>query len=332
MIESHLSSTPGLATHSSALDAAFPTSGGGTVAVVVGGQVRFSSVITLSADQYTIIVHGRWFDAAGLQHDMARAAYRDVVTRPESPVLRYVAIALGAVLGALLLFGALAGLRTMHRRYVKMVEMQKVRFARHVRHVTQLRNEAAALGFPLCAMGFDHFCSHGRLISYEEAREAGQLRIFDTTEDLKATHGGVDIIFVSHQWKKSPGCYVPDPTNADFGAIVRAVEHLCSQGKTERGRVFIWVECAHRGGSNRRLPPACCSRLCLAGTHRLCCARTSLRARPNRRASWLPRAQLLLHPSAEHHLPTAVDRLLAHLHLLRVLLLRLRPDGDGQGV
>ena len=75
---------PGLATHSAALQSTLSQ-----------GTASFTSAVRLDPGQYTVIIHGRWFDGSGLKHDMARATIRDVAA-PRTAV--YISIALGSFL------------------------------------------------------------------------------------------------------------------------------------------------------------------------------------------------------------------------------------------
>jgi hypothetical protein len=62
-----VASTTGLATHSAALTATLSPE-----------SATMTSQVQLDVGQYTVIIHGRWFDASGLKHDMARATLCDV--------------------------------------------------------------------------------------------------------------------------------------------------------------------------------------------------------------------------------------------------------------
>ena len=60
-----VSNTPGLATHSAALTAQLSPN-----------EATITSEVKLDPGQYTVIIHGRWFDTAGLRHDNERQERR----------------------------------------------------------------------------------------------------------------------------------------------------------------------------------------------------------------------------------------------------------------
>ena len=66
-----IANTPGLSTHSVA-----------QTAVLSDQHVTLNLTLSLSAGDYTVIAHSRWFDTSGLQHDMARATFARVVDPP----------------------------------------------------------------------------------------------------------------------------------------------------------------------------------------------------------------------------------------------------------
>ena len=73
-----VSNQPGLSTHSAALQ--------GTIS---SEDTIFDSSVKLSVEQYTIIVHGRWFDAAGIKHELLQLAEElDRVDRHETAARR----------------------------------------------------------------------------------------------------------------------------------------------------------------------------------------------------------------------------------------------------
>ena len=224
-----VSNTPGLSTHSAALK--------GTISAT--NDVKLESLIKLSAEQYTIIVHGRWFDAAGVKHDMARATFRDV---QDEPLAVYISVSLGGVLLLIVFAIAFVLLRSAIRRFKALVAKEQSAFARRSERAKRVVANAKSLAFPLCAISYSDFKAHGQLVTYETARAKGQLKFFDTAEEVDAATSSYDLTFVSHQWKSPIGFPQPDPTNCDFKAIVDSVEHLIKAGQMREERVLIWVE------------------------------------------------------------------------------------------
>lgn len=57
------------------------------------------------------------------------------------------------------------------------------------------------------------------------------------------------------QWKSAPHVGQPDPTNADFDAIVAAINSLIAAHKTltDPNKILVWIECASRPAPDARL-------------------------------------------------------------------------------
>jgi hypothetical protein len=131
-----VSDTPGLATHTEANEGE----------ELKSGRASFLSTVVLGEGQYTIIVHARWFDTLGVQHDMARAIFRDVFALPIGAIV-------GAVLGtALFVTLVLVGgwlLRKHAKRFNKLVASQQLAFQRRNRHILDLCNTSADLAYPM---------------------------------------------------------------------------------------------------------------------------------------------------------------------------------------
>ena len=229
-----VSNTPGLSTHSAALKATMSSA----------NDVTLESNVKLSAEQYTIIIHGRWFDAAGVKHDMARATFRDV---QNFPLAEIISVSLGGVLLFIALVVGFLFIRTAIRRYRALVAKENAAFNRRVQRVERVVANAQSLAFPLCAISYSDFKSHGQLVTYETARAKGQLKFFDTAQEVDAAHSNYDLTFVSHQWKSPILAPEPDPTKCDFEAIVNAIEHLIKKGLMREERVLIWVDVSVQG-------------------------------------------------------------------------------------
>ena len=229
-----VSNTPGLSTHSVALQ------GNLSASSALSNSLELTSEVKLSPDQYTIIIHGRWFDDAGRKHDMARATYVDVSSRP---LALYIGASLGGVLLVLLLGILGIGVRTAIRRYRSLLAKDRLAFQHRIKRVRNVCASSDNLAYPLCAISYVDFVSHGKLVAHETARSAGHLWVFDTSEEVERMQATRDFVFVSHQWKSTPQMpTTPDPLNSDFEAIVLAMENLIRQGRTTKERAIIWVD------------------------------------------------------------------------------------------
>ena len=185
---------PGLATHTEAL----------STEIGAGGNVTLRSEFSLDPGAYTIIAHARWLDVRGRQHDMARATYRDFV-RPVDWFWWHVAIALGSALS--LLIACLLALlcRNARRRYHSLRQLEERAFKRRMKRVLRECGDSMTLAFPMCLVSYANFRRYGRLVTYETAREAGDLCVCDNGEDV---HGAcaLCIVHVHVHVTWAPGC------------------------------------------------------------------------------------------------------------------------------
>jgi hypothetical protein len=185
------------------------------------------------------------------------------------------------------------------KRFRSLVAKDKRHFERNVKRVHVLCRDSGTLAFPLCAVTYANFVASGKLVPHEVAREANQLKFFDTSEDVQADNG--QIVFISHracqtpcypeaktsanhrcrspcplmlpllplqaEWKTSPANLVsePDPTAADFGAIVAAIDSLIASGRASAERLFVWIDVSTCARTDWPLAPQAC---CAAHTRR----------------------------------------------------------------
>ena len=135
----------------------------------------FESQVKLDAGGYTMIAHGRWFDCRGAKHDMARAVFRDV--QAPVPIAVFISIGLGSFIFIVASVAAVYFVRT-HIRRVRTLERKAVAaFQSQVARVHHACATADQLAFPMCCVTYAHFKSHGKIISYEEARQAHYKRM-----------------------------------------------------------------------------------------------------------------------------------------------------------
>jgi len=225
--------TPGLATHSSALTGALTVSGSQEVAA-------FTTEIQLGPGQYTIIAHCRWYDTAGAQHNMARAIIRDVAEPID--ISFYISIGLGSGLGAIFLILLVQAIRTHVRRVHALEKRSEAAFQDRLQRVRDACDNASTLAFPMCAINYNDFKSHGKLVTYEHARSINQLIVFDkASEVLDARNSKKHIAFISHQWKGVRISY-PDPTGSDYRAIVTGLDSLIASKNLEPSDVLVWID------------------------------------------------------------------------------------------
>ena len=106
----------------------------------------------------------------------------------------------------------------------------------------------------MCCVTYAHFKSHGKIISYEEARQAHELIVFDQSVDVNEAlgDGRQRIAFVSHQWKgvRLP---FPDPTGSDFDAITVGLEALIASKGLDPATLLVWLDYTSIPQRNRAL-------------------------------------------------------------------------------
>jgi hypothetical protein len=204
--------SPGLATHSPQLD---------HVVLDGSGHARAKSSISLGSGEYTIIAHVRWFDLDGIKHDMARATVRDV--QPATHVAVYVAAVLGGVVGLAALLACTCGLRWVVKRHKQLVAVAEKSKADRKDRVARALQQTQTLAYPMCLIAYSHFKDMGKLITHEEARTRGLLRIIDTIQGVREAAKNGCIVFISHQWI---GQDEPDFDSRHFKCICSSVEAL----------------------------------------------------------------------------------------------------------
>ncbi|OLP84952.1 hypothetical protein AK812_SmicGene34112 [Symbiodinium microadriaticum] len=139
---------------------------------------------------------------------------------------------LTAVMGVLLGLNIILALRRQARALQDLARHLALEKCDSIRR--SVRNLDTFL-FPMCLVELPEFLQMGQLVRHEVAREAGQLRCFESHEadGVSASSGTV---FVSHQWA---GFDHPDPEGRQYSSILLAL-----QGLQERGIAcgYIWVD------------------------------------------------------------------------------------------
>ena len=97
------------------------------------------------------------------------------------------------------------------------------------------------LGMSVCYVKFTALKAMGRLLSHEEARDGGHLKVLDTYQQLLHFVKANPTAFFSHQWL---AVEEPDPKNTHFTAIIAAAEMLAAKEGTDPDSLYCWVEYA----------------------------------------------------------------------------------------
>ena len=84
-----------------------------------------------------------------------------------------------------------------------------------------------------------NFQEAGRLVTHEQMRDDGALTVFDLWEDALAFSRKNVIVFFSHQWL---GWNEPDPNNAHYPVMIRAIETLQAKFGYKPEEIFIWLD------------------------------------------------------------------------------------------
>ncbi|KAL1511077.1 hypothetical protein AB1Y20_005900 [Prymnesium parvum] len=150
-----------------------------------------------------------------------------------------VLIGIGATLGFLLI--VLLAERG-YARYKRHLDALKERARARHRDSKRLQTAVQAtqkLSFPFVLMPLKNFQSIGKLITHEEARDAGHLKFVDTSSAVTdfVAHGRV--IFISHQWL---GSHAPDPGNIHYPSILKGVDRLLEMKNIDASRAYIWCD------------------------------------------------------------------------------------------
>jgi len=224
-----VANTPTLATHAPALKGTLDHN----------GNAYFENENKLAANQYTIIAHGRWYDTAGLKHDMARAHIVDVESPPPDMLAEYILYSLLGVLGAAALVGAALFARHLVKKYraaiVAAQELERKNKARVHEAVEQVQTAL----YPFCVCRFSDFMTFGELKSHEYCRDNGYLKMLDTWDMALDFSASNPTLFISHQWL---GLRYPDPNSMHYPLIVKAAQMICDKFGVSPSKLYVWVD------------------------------------------------------------------------------------------
>mmetsp|Transcript_45853 Transcript_45853/g.88304 ORF Transcript_45853/g.88304 Transcript_45853/m.88304 type:complete len:588 (+) Transcript_45853:50-1813(+) len=205
--------SPDLAIHSPQLD---------HIVLNGSGYAKVKSTISLDSGEYTIIAHVSWLDLNGVKHDMARATIRDVEPANNLAVVYGLSI-VGGVVALVCLLASCCGLRWVMNRHKELVAIKEKNKTDRRKRVARVLQQNQNLAYPMCLISYSDFKAIGKLITHEEARERGLLRVIDTVESVREAAKTGYVIFISHQWI---GQDEPDFDMQHFHCICSSIEAL----------------------------------------------------------------------------------------------------------
>ena len=94
---------------------------------------------------------------------------------------------------------------------------------------------------PCVLLSYEKLVGLGRLVSHEELRDRGLLKMIDLYDELRSFAEMNPIVFCSHEWLAKDE---PDPNNVHFSAIVAACASLCAQQGISEGALYVWIDIA----------------------------------------------------------------------------------------
>lgn len=210
---------------------------------------------------------------------------------------------IGGGLALVIIIALIIVARRVHVHHMLAMEAVEREIAEKQRRICRAMTGVTTLDFPLSVMPLSKLREQGRLVPYEEARDAGALRCCDTVESAVAFAAGRPLIFVSHQWLS---LLHPDPEAQHYPIIIRAAEALCARQGLDPDSLHIWLD-YHSNLHLRREP-------CPGHDHK-----------PSIMLSFR-------HTSGERDDQAARDRLDRTLRRLLALLPRLRARGASPGL
>ncbi len=164
---------------------------------------------------------------------------------PESTNM-VIIIAVIASLGSLIVIGIVTfGIWWVLRTYRQKKELEKQREKQYEKMIQDAINNINGLLHPMVVIKSDKFLDIGKLVSYEELRDKGDLKVLDTMERVKEFKKDYYIVFLSHQWL---GWGNPDPDNIHYDAMCKAVYKAPEMiqksigKKVELDEIYVWVD------------------------------------------------------------------------------------------
>jgi hypothetical protein len=169
----------------------------------------------------------------------------EVETQTSNVETVFETVDVGLIVGAI--FGSIGGVLLIFGCWRIARRIQKAIAAQHgyedwlKEQVEQALTGVNELGFSVCFVALSSLKKAGQLKSHEAWRNAGELKMMDTMDEVLSFVKEKPTIFLSHQWLSSDA---PDPEKQHYHAIVRAVNMICEEEKLNEDEVYCWVDYA----------------------------------------------------------------------------------------
>lgn len=95
------------------------------------------------------------------------------------------------------------------------------------------------INFCVCFLPLSSLKKMGKLVSHEQFRNKGQLRMLDTYDEVINFVQANPTAFFSHQWLTADE---PDPANQHFDAMLDAAAALCKQESIDPDKLYVWLD------------------------------------------------------------------------------------------
>eukprot|EP00966_Prymnesium_polylepis_P126484 2925020-Prymnesium_polylepis.2 len=153
------------------------------------------------------------------------------------------------ILGTIVLFISLLGVRRLRNFYVEAEENQILLIDAEREKIYDAVSAVTTMRFSVCFVRFDELQKLGQFTSHEECRSRGILTTLDTYDQLIAFATKNATVFCSHQWL---GWSEPDPDGVHYPAIIDACQALCERQKLKPDDLFVWIGASSTGASQAR--------------------------------------------------------------------------------
>ena len=123
------------------------------------------------------------------------------------------------------------------KRLMKARSAWQYREQLRLQAIIEALESTSQLRHPFVFVPASTFVERGALVPFEDLRDEGALRFFDSLGSLQRSPNKV--IFFSHQWK---GIAHPDPGGDDFRTMVGALNHVAEVNGWSFSEILIWVD------------------------------------------------------------------------------------------
>jgi len=145
----------------------------------------------------------------------------------------------GGALGLVMILVLVIFARRIYQRHLLAMAAAEREGAEKRRRIQEAVKGVTSLKFPLSVMPLSKLREQGRLMPYEEARDAGVLRCCDTMEAAVSFAADHPLVFVSHQWLSASH---PDPHSQHYPIILEAAEALCAEHGLDPSKLHLWLD------------------------------------------------------------------------------------------